>query len=57
MQKLYLPGLPCVDLSEMPGIIWKTLRKIRRTARPIVALGRLPGPNRFTSAFMPISSA
>src|SRR6516225_12070456 len=28
-----------------------------RTARPIVALARLPGPNRFTSAFIPISSA
>ena len=56
MHRLYLPGLPWVDLSEMPGSIWKTLRRISRTARPMVALGRLPGPNRFTSAFMPMSS-
>ncbi len=56
MQKLYLPGLPWVDLSEMPGSIWKTLRRIRRVARPMVELARLPGPNRLTSAFMPISS-
>ena len=57
MQKLNFPGWPWVDLSEMPGSIWNTLRRISRVARPIVALGRLPGPNRLTSEFMPISSA
>src|SRR4029079_6162635 len=56
MQKLYLPGLPWVDLSEMPGSIWKTLRRISRTARPIVELARLPGPNRFTSALRSMSA-
>ena len=56
MQKANLPGWPWVDLSEMPGTIRKTFIRMRRTARPMVALARLPGPNRFTSAFMAMSS-
>ena len=45
-----------VDLSAMPGTMRNTFRTIRRTARPIVAFARFPGPNRLTPAFMPISS-
>ena len=51
-----MPGWPWVDLSAMPGAMRKTLRMISRTARPMVALARLPGPKRLTPAFMPISS-
>ena len=38
-------------------IIRNTFIRISRTARPMVAFARLPGPNRFTSEFIPSSSA
>ena len=43
MQRLYLPGLPCVDLSEMPGSIWKTLRRISRVGAADRGVGPVAG--------------
>ena len=54
-QNVYLPGWPSVAMSISPGRAPPTFCNVRRTARPMVALARLPGPNAFAAAFMPIS--
>ena len=39
----------------MPGVISKTFSTMSRSARPMVALARLPGPKTLPAAFMPMS--
>src|SRR6185369_11084544 len=53
-QKVYLPGLPRVARSMAPGRPPPTLRTMSCSARPIVALARLPWPSALTPEFMPI---
>ena len=57
MQYVYLPGCPITVRSNSPGMDAHAFIRMRRIARPMVALARLPGPNRFAPEFMPISSA
>ena len=56
-QKVYLPGLPKVARSMAPGRPPPTLRTMSCSARPIVALARLPWPSALTPLFMPIALA
>ena len=50
-----LPGKPCVALSISPGAAPPMLRRTRRTARPIEAFARFPGPRQLAPLLMPIS--
>ena len=52
-QKVNLPGWPRVERSSWPGIPPSTLMMSSRSARPIVALARLPLPSTLWVAFMP----
>ena len=52
-QKAYLPGLPSVARSSRPGRVCITFIITRRTARPIVALGRQPCPNALLPGVQP----
>src|SRR5437870_2470952 len=54
-QQVYLAGLPSVDLSACCGTPPPIVVMISRVARPIVALARKPGPNKFPRALTPIS--
>ena len=56
MQNEYLPGCPRQLMSISPGRLPSTLMWISRMARPMVALGRKPGPNRFGPLFSPRAS-
>ena len=56
-QKEYRPGMARVALSISPMIKPATLRTNRRSARPIVALARYPGPKQPESPLMPSCSA
>src|SRR5438093_1741860 len=56
-QHVYLAGLPSVDLSACCGTPPPIVVMISRIARPIVALARKPGPNKFPRALTPISRA
>ena len=56
-QQVYLAGLPSVDLSACCGTPPPIVVMISRIARPMVALARKPGPNRFPRALSPISRA
>ena len=57
-QNVYLPGLPSVARSTSPGRPPPTLRITSCSARPIVALARLPWPERVARReFMPIAPA
>ena len=47
-QKVYLPGLPSVARSISPGMPPPTLRMMSCSARPMVALARLPWPSALT---------
>src|SRR3954469_14692553 len=53
-QNEYLPGLPNVARSISPGAPPPMLRTISWSARPIVALARLPWPMQLTPLFIPI---
>src|SRR5579872_2120886 len=55
MQYVYLPGCPNVLLSRSPGVPPPTVNKIKRRARPIVALARFPEPKTLQPAFIPIA--
>ena len=55
-QKPSLDMLPWVARSTPPGAPPPTLRTTSCTARPIVALARLPCPRTLTPLFMPISA-
>ena len=48
MQKLYLPLWPRVLRSSRPGRVPMTLRITSRSARPMAALARQPGPKRLS---------
>src|SRR2546425_8436931 len=56
-QKVYLPGLPSVARSISPGRPPPTLRITSCSARPMVALARLPCPRALIPEFIPISRA
>ena len=53
-QSVYLPGQLIVARSVPPGRCPPMLRTTNRTARPIVALARLPWPSAPCPEFMPI---
>src|SRR5690349_5232654 len=52
MQKVYLPAWPWLLWSREPGRVPMTFRITRRTARPMVALARQPGPKRLLPLLM-----
>ena len=54
-QSVNLPGWPNDDASDSPGLEPSTFIATSRSARPIVAFARLPGPSTLWRAFMPIS--
>ena len=56
-QKVYLPGLPNTARSTPPGMPPPTLRITSCSARPIVALARLPWPSALPPLFMPMRFA
>ncbi|MEM7167939.1 MAG: peptide ABC transporter substrate-binding protein [Planctomycetota bacterium] len=45
MQNEYFDGCPCVERSSTPGAAPPMFNIANRTARPMVALARCPGPN------------
>src|SRR5258706_15829750 len=53
MQKLYFPGCPRLERSRS-SLAPTRLISIRRTARPIVAFARFPGPKALVPDLMPI---
>src|SRR6266487_1343365 len=53
-QNVYLPGLPWVARSTPPGRPPPTLRTTSWSARPMVALARLPWPSALPPEFIPI---
>src|SRR5437868_11568814 len=56
-QNAYFAGPPCVDASPGPGTAPATCSRIKRSARPVVALARLPGPNAPSPLLYPARSA
>ena len=54
---MYLAGLPIAVASNLPVTAPKMLRATSRTARPIVALARLPEPSALEPEFIPIPAA
>jgi hypothetical protein len=56
-QNEYLAGWPRVAMSISPGFAPPTFWSTRRTARPMVALARLPGPKAFACGFIPMRIA
>src|SRR5215467_3685821 len=46
IQYVYFPGCPRQERSNSPGIAPQVFISTSRLARPMVALARLPGPNR-----------
>ena len=56
-QRVYLPGWPIELPSSPPLRAPSTLLATRRSARPIVALARLPEPSTLWVAFIPTSAA
>src|SRR6185436_11725512 len=56
-QNVYFPGPPNAARSMPPGTPPPTLRTTSCSARPIVALARLPCPMQLTPLFMPICAA
>ncbi len=56
-QNVYLPGLPNVARSMPPGTPPPTLRTVSCSARPMVALARLPWPSALMPEFMPMARA
>ncbi len=56
-QNVYLPGWPS-DVPSMPPVLApSTFIAVRRTALPMVAFARLPGPRALCFEFMSISWA
>src|ERR1700704_2196544 len=55
-QSEYFPAQPGVDWSSTPGWQPRPLSNTSRSARPIVALARTPGPKRFPPPCRPIAS-
>ena len=56
-QSVNLPGWPKDEASDSPGFEPSTFMATSRSARPIVAFARLPGPSALWRAFIPISAA
>ena len=56
MHDMYLAGLPCTDMSVDHGLAPPTFRSNSRTALPMVALARLPGPKVPRPLLRPICS-
>src|SRR4051812_4013447 len=57
MQQVYLPGVPIVARSDTPGRYLRQLSVTRRSARPMHAFARTPGPKTLFVALMPSFAA
>src|SRR5690606_14290131 len=53
----YFAGWPSVAMSISPARAPPAFWSVRRAARPIVALARLPGPKALEPLFIPIAEA